>query len=99
MRSRGAKAGALARSPAGVAAGGASPLDPPRTLSKPVCVVGIGASSGGIEALSELLTTLPPDTGMAFVIVAPGTPVPLGGLVELLRRATTMPVSLAEHDA
>ena len=32
-------------------------------------VVGVGASAGGLEALSQLLRNLPSDTGMAFVLV------------------------------
>jgi two-component system CheB/CheR fusion protein len=36
---------------------------------RPLCVVGIGASAGGLEALQQFLTFLPSDTGMAFVII------------------------------
>jgi two-component system CheB/CheR fusion protein len=32
-------------------------------------IVGIGASAGGLEAFRELLTHLPLDTGMGFVLV------------------------------
>ena len=32
-------------------------------------MVGIGASAGGFEAFTQLLSTLPADTGMAFVLV------------------------------
>src|SRR4026209_161270 len=32
-------------------------------------VVGIGASAGGLEAVSELLEAMPVNTGMAFVVV------------------------------
>ena len=32
-------------------------------------VVGIGASAGGLEAVSELLGALPAATGMAFLLV------------------------------
>ncbi|HVE13956.1 MAG TPA: chemotaxis protein CheB, partial [Elusimicrobiota bacterium] len=32
-------------------------------------IVGIGASAGGLEAVSRLLARLPLDTGMAFVVV------------------------------
>ena len=35
----------------------------------PNCVVGIGASAGGLEALQQLLTFLPGNTGMAFIII------------------------------
>jgi two-component system, chemotaxis family, CheB/CheR fusion protein len=36
---------------------------------RPASIVGIGASAGGLEAFDELLTNLPLDTGMAFVLV------------------------------
>jgi len=32
-------------------------------------IVGVGASAGGLEAFTELLTALPLDIGMAFVLV------------------------------
>src|ERR1051326_752800 len=32
-------------------------------------VVGVGASAGGLEAFTELLSHLPNDTGMAFVLI------------------------------
>jgi two-component system CheB/CheR fusion protein len=32
-------------------------------------IVGVGASAGGLEAFTRLLEQLPPDTGMAFVLV------------------------------
>ncbi len=32
-------------------------------------IVGIGASAGGLAAFIELLSGIPPDSGMAFVIV------------------------------
>lgn len=35
----------------------------------PFCVVGIGASAGGLEAIQGLLAKLPDNTGMAFVII------------------------------
>ena len=35
----------------------------------PSCVVGIGASAGGLEALQQFLTFLPGNTGMSFVII------------------------------
>ncbi len=37
-------------------------------------VVGIGASAGGLEALEELFTTMPADTGMAFVVISHQSP-------------------------
>ena len=55
-------------------------------------VVGIGASAGGLEALSAFFDTLPPDTGMTFVIVTHLSPNHESILDELLQRHTAMPV-------
>ncbi|WP_445241400.1 chemotaxis protein CheB [Microcoleus vaginatus] len=35
----------------------------------PFPIVGIAASAGGLEAFTELLSHLPIDTGMAFVLI------------------------------
>ena len=55
-------------------------------------MVGIGASAGGLEALEQFLSHLPPDSGMAFIIVQHLDPTHKGMLPELLQRATPMPV-------
>ena len=55
-------------------------------------MVGIGASAGGLEAFSQLLTHLPATTGMAFVVVQHLDPTHESSLVDLLSRATTMRV-------
>jgi two-component system CheB/CheR fusion protein len=55
-------------------------------------IVGIGASAGGLEAFTQLLSHLPEDTGMAFVLVQHLDPDHPSQLTSLLSRATTMPV-------
>jgi chemotaxis response regulator CheB len=40
-----------------------------RAPRAPFPIVGIGASAGGLEAFTQLLSALSPDTGMAFVLV------------------------------
>ena len=40
-----------------------------RPAGKHFPVVAIGASAGGLEAMSELLGHLPPDTGMAYIYI------------------------------
>lgn len=60
-----------------------------------VPVVGIGASAGGLEAFTELLSALPEDTGMAFVLVSHLSHSHKSMLAELLSRATPMPVNKA----
>jgi two-component system CheB/CheR fusion protein len=56
-------------------------------------IVGIGASAGGLEAFTELLSHLPDDTGMAFVLIQHLDPSHESHLTELLSKATGMPVS------
>ncbi|GAX42480.1 signal transduction histidine hinase [Tolypothrix sp. NIES-4075] len=55
-------------------------------------IVGIGASAGGLEAFTELLTHLPSDTGMAFVLIQHLDPNHKSLLKEILSRATEMSV-------
>jgi two-component system, chemotaxis family, CheB/CheR fusion protein len=60
-------------------------------------IVGIGGSAGGFEAAMELLRHLPPQTGMAFVIVQHLDPHHASQLSQLLSKVTAMPViELAE---
>jgi len=67
---------------------------PPGTaLSRRIPVVGVGASSGGLEAFTELLAQLPNDTGMAFVLIQHLNPDHKSHLAELLSSTTTMPVA------
>jgi len=54
--------------------------------------VGIGASAGGLEALTQFLEHTPADTGMAFVVVQHLDPTHKGMLPDLLQRATKMKV-------
>ena len=43
--------------------------DQPKNSNHDFLIVAIGASAGGIEAFAELMRNLPPDTGMAFVLI------------------------------
>jgi len=56
-------------------------------------IVGIGGSAGGIEAYMELFQHLPPDTGMAFVVVSHLAPGHKSHLVEILASRVSMPVT------
>jgi two-component system, chemotaxis family, CheB/CheR fusion protein len=56
-------------------------------------IVAIGASAGGIEALKDLVSYLPADTGMAFVLVQHLDPKHHSILTELLAKKTTMSVT------
>src|SRR5256885_15376407 len=59
-------------------------------------IVGIGASAGGLEALEQLFDALPPDTGMAFIVVQHLSPDFRSLMDELIARHSEMPVILAE---
>ena len=56
-------------------------------------IVGVGASAGGLEAFTQLLTALPLDTGMAFVLVQHLEAKHESMLAKLLSKATQMPVT------
>jgi two-component system, chemotaxis family, CheB/CheR fusion protein len=60
-------------------------------------IVGIGASAGGLEAFSELLSHLPAEAAMAFVLVQHLDPKHPSSLVEILSRTTRLPVVEATH--
>jgi two-component system CheB/CheR fusion protein len=55
-------------------------------------IVGIGASAGGIEALQGLFASLPPQTGLAFVVIQHLLPDHPSHLPELLGKACRLPV-------
>jgi two-component system CheB/CheR fusion protein len=59
----------------------------------PANIVGIGASAGGLEAFTELLSHLPDNTGLAFVLIQHLDPSHESHLTELLSKASKMPVS------
>ena len=61
-------------------------------------VVGIGASAGGLEAIENLFSTLPHDTGAAFVVVQHLSPNFESHMEELLARKTEMKVCRVENE-
>ncbi len=77
-----------------------SPLDapglPPRTASRQFHVVGIGASAGGLEALSAMIGALPTDLGNSYVVVQHLSPTHRSMMVQLLGRETAMAVREVE---
>jgi two-component system CheB/CheR fusion protein len=60
-------------------------------------VVGIGASAGGLDPISEFLGSLPPTSGYAYVVVQHLDPTRKGLLAELLQRVTVLPVCEVAH--
>jgi two-component system CheB/CheR fusion protein len=61
-------------------------------------IVAIGASAGGLDALEKLFSTLPPDTGAAFLVIQHLSPDHKSMMANLLSRHTSMPVLVAEQD-
>lgn len=55
-------------------------------------VVGVGASAGGLEAFLELISAVPAGTGLAFVLIQHLDPRHDSMLVDILARATAIPV-------
>jgi len=62
-------------------------------------VVGIGAAAGGVEALTQFFANVPPDPGMAFLVVLHLLPGHASKLPEIIARATGMTVEQAVDGA
>jgi len=63
---------------------------------KPIAVVGIGASAGGLEALENFFKNVPGNTGLTFVVVQHLSPDYKSLMAELLSKHTDMAVTRAE---
>jgi two-component system CheB/CheR fusion protein len=57
-------------------------------------IVGIGASAGGLEAFEQFFSNMPPDKGIAFVIVQHLDPTGHSSMPQILSRFTKMPVQV-----
>ena len=66
----------------------------PRDESFPI--LGLGASAGGLEALKQFFEAMPPDSGMAFLVLTHLDPDHTSILPELVQRYTSMEVKAAE---
>ncbi len=55
-------------------------------------IVAIGASAGGLEAITRFLGDVPKDSGLAFVVIQHLDPTHVGMFAELLQRVTSMKV-------
>lgn len=64
--------------------------------SSTISVVGIGASAGGIEALSSFFDAMPPDSGCAFVVVLHLDPKHESEMARILGGRTSMAVVQVE---
>jgi two-component system, chemotaxis family, CheB/CheR fusion protein len=74
-----------------------NPQSPSSGASAPFPVVGVGASAGGVEAFSQLLTNLPLDTGMAFVLIPHLAPQHESMMAPVLSHTTKLPVVNVEE--
>jgi two-component system CheB/CheR fusion protein len=68
-----------------------------RRRNKPFLIVAIGASAGGLEAVVELLSNLPPRTGMAYIYIQHLDPTYESKIVPILSKVTKMKVLEAKH--
>lgn len=85
----------VAESPAALPMGPVIPS--PYTSASGFPIVAIGASAGGLEALEQFFVHVPPDSGMAFVVIQHLDPDHKGVMPELLQRSTQMPVTQARN--
>lgn len=69
------------------------PGEPSRSASHLFPIVGVGASAGGLEAFTDLLSHLPLDTGMGFVFIQHLAPQHQSLLTEVLSRETRLPIA------
>lgn len=58
-------------------------------------IVALGASAGGLEAFTQFFDRMPPDSGMAFVVLLHLDPTRPSQMAEILTRHTAMPVEQA----
>src|SRR5437868_2842351 len=75
----------------------AAPPATPEASAAEFFIVGIGASAGGLEAISEVLKRLPRQASLVVAIVQHLDPHHASMLVELLNRVSTLPVQWATH--
>ena len=85
------------RHPSEPSAGGPSGADVTSHSQSPFPIVRIGVSSAGLEGFTRLVSHLPPDTGMAFVLLQHLDLHPEWQLAERLAKLTAMPVIEAMH--
>src|SRR5262249_14271550 len=75
-----------------------APAAPDERLGhSPFPIIGIGASAGGLEALTQLLGHLPQESGMARLILQHPHPKHESRLTDLLAKVTRIPVLEAAH--
>src|SRR5579871_256719 len=68
---------------------------PEEKSAAPFPIVAVGASAGGLEAFTNLLRSLPGNSGLALIFIPHLDPTHESAMVDLLARATEMPVEQA----
>src|SRR5438045_7791153 len=63
-----------------------------RHPNEPAAVVGLGASAGGVAVLQQFFSDMPPESGLAFVVVMHLSPEHESNLANVLAQKTAMPV-------
>jgi len=67
-------------------------------IIQPLFIVGVGGSAGALNAYKDLLKAMPPDLGMAFVIISHMSPTAHSHLAKILQRHTKMSVTVASEE-
>ncbi|MCP1612546.1 two-component system CheB/CheR fusion protein [Azospirillum lipoferum] len=70
----------------------AVPVEEAAAPEQACCIVGIGASAGGLEALQRFFDAVPGDSDLAYVVVQHLSPVHKSLMVDLLAKHTAMEV-------
>jgi two-component system CheB/CheR fusion protein len=65
----------------------------PVVIQTPKCVVGIGASAGGFDAIRSFLQAMPVDSGVAFVVIQHLAPTHVSLAADIFSKFTAMPVT------
>ena len=73
-------------------------MAPAQQKNKPACIVGIGASAGGLDALEQFFDNMTADSGMAFVVIQHLSPDFKSQMVELLSHHTRMPIHVIKNN-
>lgn len=74
------------------------PAESSANLLEEVFIVGIGASAGGLEAITEFFDNVPQEAGCAFVIIQHLSPDYKSLMPELLSKHTNLPIIVAEDN-
>lgn len=69
-----------------------------RSPAQAPLIIGIGASAGGLEALQQFFSCMPPNSGLSFVVVQHLSPDYKSLMADILSKHTEMPVYQAENN-